>query len=176
VPTPQKVETVKETADMLREAEAVVLADYRQLSVAQMNDMRRDLAQNGVQVRVIKNTLIRRAADEVGILGLDAYLIGPTIVMASKNDPVAPAKNVQRKARELRTLEVKAGLLQGRVLSANEVRDLANLPGQQELRAQVVGTLVQPLRMLVTVLEAPVAGLARALEQVRLQRAAEEPA
>ena len=176
MPTPQKVETVKETADMLREAEAVVLADYRQLSVAQMNDMRRDLAQNGVQVRVIKNTLIRRAANEVGILGLEPYLSGPTIVMASKSDPVAPAKSVQRKARELRTLEVKAGLLQGRVLSANEVRDLASLPGQQELRAQVVGTLVQPLRMLVTVLDAPVAGLARALEQVRLQKAAQEPA
>lgn len=176
MPTPQKVETVKETAEMLREAQAVVLADYRQLSVAQMNQMRRDLAQSGVQVRVIKNTLIKRAADEVGIVGLGPYLAGPTIVMASTTDPVAPAKTVQRKTREYRTLQIKAGVLQGRVLSAEDVRDLANLPGQQELRAQVVGTLVQPIRMLVTVLDAPIAGLARVLDQVRQQRAAAESA
>ena len=176
MPTPQKVETVHETADMLREAQAVVLADYRQLSVAQMNKMRRDLAETGVQVRVIKNTLIKRAADEVGIVGLDPFLAGPTIVMASTPDPVAPARGVRRKARELRTLEIKAGLLEGRVLDADDVRRLANLPGQQELRAQVVGTLVQPIRMLVTVLDAPIAGLARVLDQVRQQRAAAETA
>jgi len=174
VPTPEKVEIVRKTAEMLREAEAVVLADYRELSVQQMNDMRRDLAQNGVQVRVIKNTLIRRAADELGISGLDSYLAGPTIVMTSRNDPVAPAKNVQRKARELRTLQIKAGLLKGRVLTAEDVRNLANLPGQQELRAQLVGTLAEPLRRFVTVLDAPLAGLARVLEQVRLKQAGEQ--
>lgn len=176
MPTPQKVETVRDTADMLRDAEAVVLADYRELSVAQMNEMRRDLGQNGVQVRVIKNTLIRRAADEVGLAGLEPFLTGPTIVMVSQADPVAPAKNVQRKARELRTLQIKAGVLQGRVLSAVEVRDLASLPGEQDLRAQVVGTLVQPIRMLATVLDAPLSGLARVLDQVRQQQESQQPA
>ena len=176
IPTPQKVETVRETADMLRGAQAVVLADFRQLSVAQMNKMRRDLAETGVQVRIIKNTLIKRAADEVGIVGLDPYLTGPTIVMAATSDPVAPARGVQRKTRELRTLEIKAGILEGRVLDADAVRTLANLPGQQELRAQVVGTLAQPIRMLVTVLDAPIAGLARALDQLRQQKAAAETA
>jgi large subunit ribosomal protein L10 len=172
MPTAEKAAIIAETAALLKDAQAVVLARYSQLSVADMNDIRRDLGQNGVTVKVVKNTLIKRAADAVGIEGLEPYLEGPTVLLASVADPVAPARMVQQKARTYRTLEVKAGVLGQRVLSAAEVQALAALPSREQLLAQVVGTLAAPIQRLVWVLDAPLTNLARVLDQVRQQRAA----
>ncbi len=171
MPTQAKAETIAETAALLKSAQAVVLARYSQLSVADMNAIRRDLAQNGVTVRVIKNTLIKRAADQAGIAGLEPYLEGPTVLMASTADPVAPARLVQQKARFYRTLEIKAGVLGQRVLGSTEVLALAALPGREQLLGQLVGVLAAPIQQLVYVLDAPMSGLARVLDQVRRQRA-----
>jgi large subunit ribosomal protein L10 len=173
MPTAEKAAIIAETAALLKDAQAVVLARYSQLSVADMNDIRRDLGQNGVTVKVVKNTLIKRAADAVGIEGLEPYLEGPTVLLASVSDPVAPARMAQQKARTYRTLEVKAGVLGQRVLGPSEVQALAALPSREQLLAQVVGTLAAPIQRLVWVLDAPLANLARVLDQVRQQRAAQ---
>ena len=155
---------------MLDGAEGVVLASYTKLSVPQFNRLRRNLLQGGVTMKVVKNTLLKRAADQAGITGLEPYLNGPTLLVLSPDDPVAPAKLVQAATREYRTLEIKAGVLGKAAIAAGETRALAALPGRQQLLAQVVGTMAAPVQRLAWVLNAPLTDLARVLDAVRQQR------
>lgn len=171
MPTPEKAVAIEETAHILEGAEGVVLASYKQLSVAQLSRLRRELSKGGVAVKVVKNTLVSRAASQAGIQGLDPYLTGPTVLFTSDSDPVAPARMLQANAREFRTVEIKAGVLNKVAIPAADVRALASLPSRQQLLGQVVGTLNMPIQQLVWVLQAPLAQLARALDQVRQQRA-----
>jgi large subunit ribosomal protein L10 len=169
VPTAAKAAVIEETADLLRQAEGMVLASYTKLSVPQLNQLRRELAKGGVRLKVVKNTLLKRAADEAGITGLEPYLAGPTLLAVSEADPVAPARLVQQQTREYRTLEIKGGVLGKSAINAEETRALANLPGREQLLGQVVGTMAAPVQRFVWVLNAPLTGLARVLDQVRQQ-------
>jgi large subunit ribosomal protein L10 len=170
VPTSEKARIIEETAALLRDAEGVVLASFSKVPVPVFNRIRRDLAQNGVRVKVVKNTLLKRAAEAVGIEGLEPYLVGPTMIAVSA-DPVAPARLLRQHASEVRTIEIKAGVLGRRALSAAETEALATLPGRDQLVAQVVGTLAAPLTRLVWALNGPLTGLVRALDQVRARQA-----
>jgi large subunit ribosomal protein L10 len=176
MPTEAKAQIIRETAELLAGAEGVVLASYTKLSVPQFNRLRRDLKQNGVTLKVVKNTLLKRAADEAGITGLDPYLEGPTVLAVSPEDPVAPAKLVQAATREFRTLEIKAGVLGKDAITPAETRALAALPGRQQLLGQVAGTMAAPVQRLAWVLNAPLAQLARVVDAVRQQREAAEGA
>jgi len=172
VPTAQKAQVIAETRDDFERAKAAVLADYRGLTVHQMGQLRRKLAERGVVLKVIKNTLIKRAADEAGVEGLDPYLSGPTAVAFSYDDPVVAAKLMAEAIREFRRMEIKAGVLGKSAFDARAVRSLADLPSREVLLGKLVGTLNAPIQQLAWVLNAPLSNLARALDQVRLQKEA----
>ncbi|NMP22030.1 50S ribosomal protein L10 [Sulfobacillus harzensis] len=170
MPTAEKAAVIEETRDALAASQGTVLADYRGLTVQQMGQLRERLAKGGVTLRVVKNTLIKRAADEVGIDGLDPYLTGPTAVAFSPDDPVAAAKLLSQAQREFRKMEIKAGILGKSAISAQGVKELADLPSKDVLLGKVVGTLNAPIQQFVWVLNAPLTNLARALDQIRQQR------
>lgn len=172
MPTTEKALVIDETRQALQASEGTVLADYRGLTVKQLGALRERLSKAGVTLKVVKNTLIKRAADEVGIEGLDPYLTGPTAVAYSP-DPVAAAKVLAQAARDFRKMEIKAGILDKRAISATGVRELADLPSKDVLLARVVGTLNAPIQQLAWVLNAPMGNLARALDQIRQQREAQ---
>jgi large subunit ribosomal protein L10 len=170
MPTAQKAAIIEETRQALESSQGTVLADYRGLTVQQMNQLRQRLSQGGVTLRVIKNTLIKRAADEVGIEGLEPFLTGPTAIAYSAEDPVAAAKLLSLAAREFRKMEIKAGILGKKAIGAEGVKELAELPSKEVLLGKVVGTLNAPIQQLVWVLNAPLTNLARVLDQIRQQR------
>lgn len=173
MPTAEKAAVIEETREALAKSQGTVLADYRGLTVQQMGQLRERLAKGGVTLRVVKNTLIKRAADEVGIEGLDPYLTGPTAVAFSPEDPVAAAKLLSQAQREFRKMEIKAGVLGKGAISAQGVKELADLPTKDVLLSQVVGTLNAPIQQFVWVLNAPLTNLARALDQIRQKRESE---
>ena len=115
---------------------------------------------------------MRIAAAALGIAGLDPYLEGPTAVAISRDDPVAPAKALQEFIRQMRKLEVKGALVEGRVMGADEVKVLAELPGKAQMRAQVLGALQAPMYGLVGVLSGVQRNLVYALDQIRKQKEA----
>lgn len=172
MPTAQKAQVIEETRQALESAQGVVLADYRGLTVPQLNQLRANLRKGGVTLRVIKNTLIKRAADEAGMSGLDTYLTGPTAVAFSDSDPVAAAKLMAQAQREFRKMEIKGGALGKKAVSAAGVKELADLPSREVLLSKVVGTLNAPIQQFVWVLNAPLTNLARALDQIRQQKEA----
>ncbi len=171
--TAKKAEVIAETRGDLERAQSVVLADYRGLTVQQMGQLRKKLAEREVVIKVIKNTLIKRAADEVGIEGLDAVLTGPTAVAFAYADPVTAAKVMTEAVREFRRIEIKGGILGRVAVTAEGVRSLAELPSREVLLGKLAGTLMAPIQQLAWVLNAPIGNLARALDQVRQQKAQE---
>lgn len=170
--TSEKQAVVSELKEKLSNTKGAVLANYRGLNVAQDTKLRRKLREAGVEYRVVKNTFTRIAANEVGIVGLDQYLEGPTVIAMSAADPVAPAKLLSDFIREnkLQALEIKAGLVEGKVIDANGVKALASLPPREVLVAQLLGTLQAPITGFVRVLQGNISNLVYALEAVRKQK------
>lgn len=168
-----KKEKVKELADKMREAKSFVLADYRGLTVEQDTKLRREMRAAGVEYTVIKNSIIRFAAQENGYEGLNQYLEGPTAVAISLNDPVAPSKLLTKFAKEYEKLEIKAGVVEGKIVDINGIKAIASLPSKEELVAKVVGGLSGPLYGLVNVLNANIRGLVVALNAIAEKKQAE---
>ena len=150
----QKKQVVAELVETLKSAQAGVLVDYRGLTVEQDTDLRRKLREAGVEYKVVKNTLTRFAAKEVGLDGLDEQLNGPTSLAVSAEDPVAPAKVIADFAKEVECLQIKAGFLDGNVISLEEVKTLANTPSRDTLIAKIMGSLNAPISNLVRTLQA----------------------
>ena len=159
---------VSEIKEKLQKASGVVLADYRGLTVAQVTQLRTQMRQAGVEYRVMKNTLVRRAATELGVEGLDPYLKGPTAI-AFGADPVAPAKVLTEfaKANKLKKFQIKAGVLEGKVIGPEGVKALADLPSREVLLTMVVRGMQAPLVGMVNVLQGPIRKMGYALEEVR---------
>ncbi|HWJ03077.1 MAG TPA: 50S ribosomal protein L10 [Verrucomicrobiae bacterium] len=161
-----KSQVVAEVKEKFSQAKGVVLTDYRGLTVAQVTKLRSQLREAGVEYKVIKNTLVKRAAHEIGVTGLDAYLEGPTAV-AFGVDPVAPAKVLTEFAKANKDLEIKAGMVEGKVIGLDGIKALAELPSREVLLAQVLGALQSPLVGMANVLQGPIRKLGYALEEVR---------
>jgi large subunit ribosomal protein L10 len=170
----EKKEIVKELKDKLLATKGAVLTNYRGLTVAMDTKMRRKLREAGVEYRVVKNTMTRIAAHDAGIDGLDKYLEGPTAIALSETDPVVPAKVLADFIREnkLQALEIKAGLVEGKVVDANGVKALASLPPREVLIAQLLGTMQAPIAGFVRVLGGVPSNLVYALEAIRKQKEA----
>ena len=164
----EKVQAVSEIKEKFEQASGIVLADYRGLTVAQVTQLRTQMRQAGVEYRVLKNSLVSRAAAEVGVEGLESYLKGPT-AFAFSADPVAPAKVIMEfvKANTLKTLKIKAGVLEGKVIGAEGVKALAELPSREVLLSMVVRAMQGPLTGMANVLQGPIRKMAYALEEVR---------
>jgi len=164
----EKVQAVSEIKEKFEQASGIILADYRGLTVAQVTQLRTQMRQAGVEYRVLKNSLVSRAAAEVGVEGLESYLKGPT-AFAFSADPVAPAKVIMEfvKANKLKTLKIKAGVLDGKVIGAEGVKALAELPSREVLLSMVVRAMQGPLTGMANVLQGPIRKMAYALEEVR---------
>lgn len=162
----EKAQVVSEIKEKFQGSTGVVIADYRGMTVAQVTKLRADLRQAGVEYRVLKNTLVRRAAHEVGIDGLDSILEGPTAVAFSA-DPVAPAKVLSEFAKDVKTFTIKGGVVEGKIIDPNGVKALADLPSREVLLAQVLRGMQAPLAGMANVLQGPIRKMGYALEEVR---------
>jgi large subunit ribosomal protein L10 len=156
-----KERVVAELTERLRTTETLLVADYRGLTMPQIDDLRSKLIEHGARFSVVKNTLTRRAAEAAGSDALLAMLEGPTAIafLESDGDPVAVAKALVDAARDTRVLEVRGGLLEGRVIEAGEIESLAKLPPLDVLRGQVLGAITAPLTAIVALFTAPVQDL-----------------
>lgn len=167
----QKQMVVEEIYQKLDEAMLVVFADYRGLNVDEMTELRNKLRAPGVEIKVLKNTMLRFALQKAGCEDAVAQITGPNAVVFSKEDPVAPAKTLFEFAKTHKNLEVKLGILEGQTISADKIKSLADLPPREVLVATVLGTMQAPITSFVRVLNANLTGLVRALDQVREQKA-----
>ena len=166
MPTEAKRTQVEATRELIESCTAVVSTDYTGLSVQNMTDLRRSLRGNGVGYRVVKNTLTHLAADAAGKPGMKEIVQGPTGIAFSLEDPVAPAKAIREFIRSTRSsMTIRGGLLGERVLTAEDVEKLAEVPSRDELIARLMGQLMAPVTSLAYVLDAPVASLARVLQR-----------
>lgn len=153
----EKEKLVDAFADELKEAKAILVINYLGLTVGEVTSMRKELRDNNVKMRVIKNTYLRRAAKKAGIEVLDDTFVGPTAVIytADADDITEPARIVSKYEDDYDVLEIKGGMLEGKVTSKDEVKQLASIPGREGL-----------LSMLVSVLQAPVRNFAYAVKAV----------
>ena len=150
----QKKQVVAELVEKLKAAQAGVLVDYRGLTVEEDTNLRAKLREAGVEYKVVKNTLTRFAAKEVGYDELDEMLNGPTSLAMSETDPVAPAKVIAEFAKTNDKIEIKAGFLDGKVISIDEVKTLADTPSREVLIAKIMGSMNAPISKLVRTLQA----------------------
>lgn len=168
----EKEAIIQELKEKFKEARVAVLADYRGLNVAEATRLRRRLREAGCEFKVAKNTLTGLAARQAGLEGLDPYLEGP-IAIAFGVDPVAPAKVLSDFIRETRKMEIKAGVLEGTIIDARRVRDLADLPPREVLLARVLGGMQAPLYGFAGALQGTLRKFIYALEAIRKQKAGE---
>jgi large subunit ribosomal protein L10 len=156
-----KERLVAELTERLRTTETLLVADYRGLTMPQIDELRTRLLEHGARFAVVKNTLTRRAAEAAGTDTLLALLEGPTAIafLESGGDPVAVAKALVDTARETRVLEVRGGLLEGRPVEPSEIESLAKLPPVDVLRGQVLGAITAPLTAIIGLFTAPLQDL-----------------
>ena len=166
MPTTDKVRQVEELADRFKRSTIVITTDYTGLGVGQMTELRRAMRERDVEFRVIKNSLALLAADAAGKPQVKEVIDGPTGIAFGYGDAVAPAKALADFIRANRSsLTIRGAELDGRVLDTQQVQQLANLPGRDELVAQLLSRMQAPISGLVHVLSGPIAGLARVLQQ-----------
>ena len=177
MPNDAKRQAVAELAEMLRGSAAMAVADYRGLSVADMQAVRRSLRGNGVQLHIAKNRLLKIAADEVQLAELKPLLSGPTAIATSDGDEVQLAKALQEAFRPYaRTVTVRGGMLGTVAIDAAALTRLASLPGREVLLAKFAGGIASPLTGFAGVLAANLRNLAGALNAVADQKQSSENA
>ncbi len=167
-----RVEEVERLKERLRETKSLILTDYRGLTVGEITELRRVLREVSAEYRVVKNSLTQLAAHELGIQELEPYLEGPTAVAFASGDPVATAKMLTAFSKKVPVLQVKAGLVEGRILPREEVLAMAELPPREVMVARLMGLMVAPLRGLGGVLAGSLRGFVVGLGQVRQKKTA----
>jgi large subunit ribosomal protein L10 len=157
----RKEELVAELTERLQATDTLIVADYRGLTNKELEGLRARLIEHGARFRIVKNTLTRRAAEAASFDSLLALLDGPTAIafIEADGDPAAVAKALADTARDTKLLALRGGVLQGVVLSGEQVEELSKLPPVDVLRGQLVGAIVAPLTQLLTLLDAPVRDL-----------------
>jgi large subunit ribosomal protein L10 len=157
----QKEQIIEELTDRLKAADTVLVADYRGLTMPQIDALRTRLLESGAQFTVVKNTLTRRAAEAAGADALLTLLEGPTAIafLEADGDMLAAAKALSDMAKESKVLAIRGGVMEGRTLTADEVESLASLPPVDVLRGQVLGAIIAPLTALLGLVTAPLQNL-----------------
>lgn len=151
----QKATIVDDIYEKFSKAKSVVVVDYLGLTVAEATELRKELREAGVEMKVVKNTYLRRAADKAGYEGLDDTFSGPTAVAFSYDDVTAPARVMSKFAKNIDALEIKGGIIEGKVSSLDAIAELATLPDRDGM-----------LSMLLSVLQAPIRNVAYAVKAV----------
>lgn len=141
-----KKETVQEITDRLRESQTTVVVDYRGLDVAEVTELRKNLRDAGVEYKVYKNTLARRATSEAELEELNDTLVGPTAVAFSKEDIIAPAKIIHNFSKKNDALEIKGGVIEGEIATIDQLKELATLPDYEGLLSMLLNVLQAPMR------------------------------
>lgn len=159
----RKQELVNQIAEEIKASSSIVIADYRGLNVAEVTELRNNMRNEGLTFKVYKNSLVRRAMEQAGIEGLEEVLTGPNAIAFSSEDVVAPARVLNDFAKNHENLELKAGVIEGKVASLDEVKAIATLPSKEGL-----------LSMLLSVLTAPMRNTALAVKAVADQKAEQE--
>jgi large subunit ribosomal protein L10 len=156
-----KEQVVKELTERLRTSDTLLVADYRGLTMPQIDALRSRLIESGARFTVVKNTLTRRAAEAAGADALLTLLEGPSAIafLEADGDMVAAAKALADSARESRVLEIRGGVMQGRAITAEEVQSLASLPPLDVLRGQVLAAIIAPLTAIAGLVNAPLQNL-----------------
>jgi large subunit ribosomal protein L10 len=173
---------VSELAERLKTSSTLIVADYRGLTMPQIDALRGKLLEHGARFAVVKNTLTRRAAEQAGADALLALLDGPTAIafLESDGDPVAVAKALSTAARETQVLVIRGGIMEGQAISGEEIQTLAKLPPADVLRAQLVGAIAAPMSTVVGLFSAPmrdIVGVLQArIDQLEEQGGSTEPA
>ena len=157
-----KEEQVSKLAEEMKESQLVLLTDYRGITVAQDTELRNELRKVNAEYRIIKNNIVRRALDKNGESQLDDLLEGPTAVVLSKEDYLDPAKAIYKFTKDNEFYKIKGGIVEGKVMTAEEIITLAKLPSRQELLAKLAGALLGNITK-----------LAVAVDQVKAKKEAE---
>ena len=168
----KKEEVLKELEKRFSESQVSIFADYRGLKVSEAMKLRRQMREANCELRIAKNTLTILATRNIGIEGADEYLNGP-VAIAFGNDPVSPAKILADFIRENKLMVIKAGILDGKVIDAAGVKNLADLPSREVLLARVLGGMQSPMYGFAGALQGLLRNFVYALEGVRKQRAGE---
>ncbi len=167
-----KKQAVAELEEKFNTSTSAVFADYRGLKVSEATDLRVGCREAGVDFKVVKNTLTKIAAENCGFSGLDQFLEGPTAIAFADEDPVAPAKVLMEFAKKNRKLEIKGGLIEGKIVDESSIKDLADLPSREVLLSMVLRGFTGPMTGLCSVLEGPIRKLVYALQAVQDQKEA----
>lgn len=166
-----KIDLVNRVSKKLKSSQSVILADFRGLTVAEMTTLRRDLRRKGVELKVIKNRLGKRALSDAGCDSLDEYLTGNTAWAFGLADAVEPAKVLTEFAKDHEKLVIKGGLLESRRIDAAMIAQLANLPGRPELLSRMAGVLKQPAVKVASAMNATLTKMARAFQALADKKA-----
>jgi large subunit ribosomal protein L10 len=177
MPTREKELMVQEIKEKLGNAQVTILANQKGITVDKITAVRAKLRAAGCEMKVTKNTLTKIAAEELGIEGLDEHLTGPTILAFGNEDPVSAAKILSDFAKETKdALEIKAGVLEGKLVDKNQIKALADLPSREVLLAKVLGGMQAPMYGFASVLAANLRNLVYVLDAVRKQKEGAETA
>ena len=169
MPNEQKRQEVSELRELISRAEAMILADYRGLTVAEMEELRNKMREQGLQFRVVKNRLMKIALQEEDAADVSEQLRGPTGVAFGFDDPVSLAKTVLGFADSHEVFEPKCGILGDSVLDQAQVKSLSKMPGLVEMRGQLASSMMQPMREVAIMMSEPARELATAMDQLLKQ-------
>lgn len=162
-----KREIVEEIKEKISKAQSIVLVDYRGLNAEQLTELRKRYRSAGVEYKVYKNTMMRFAFKDAGYEEFNKYLEGPNAIAFGYDDPVQVAKITNEFAKENKNLEIKAGIVDGKVIDVQGVKSLAELPSREVLIAQVLGGFNAPLQGFVNVLQGTIRSLAIVLNAIK---------
>ncbi|MDY0340824.1 MAG: 50S ribosomal protein L10 [Coriobacteriia bacterium] len=172
MPTNEKQQQVAEIKERLETSAGVIMADYRGLTVKEMRVLRTTLRGTDAVVTVYKNSLAQIAIRELELPIMDQFLEGPTVFVFTPEDPAATAKGLLAFSKEHKVFSFKGGLIDGQVVDAEAVKAIASLPSRDELIAKLMGTMLNPVRSLMAMANAPAGAFARVVQAVADQKAA----
>ena len=170
MPSIKNLETVKSLTEKLDKANAIYFTDYLGLDVVSITKLRKEFVSNDIEFTIAKNALIKLAAKDAGMQGLDKFLNGPTAMALSYNDPTNPAKVIKNFLKDFDKPAVKGMILDGQVFEGEEFEKIASLPSKEQLLSKLVGMLNSPMSKLSSTLGSPVSGLLGALEQLNSKK------
>lgn len=174
MPTAQKVDAINDLSQKMTSAGAIFLADFSGIDVASVTELRRSLRKAGIEYQVVKNRLAKRAAADAGLEVLNDHFEGPTAMAFAVDDPVEPAKLLQKFIDKGGKLSIKTGLVDGQVLTPEAVAQLAKLPSREELIAKLLGSVNAPLYGLASVLSGLMRNLVGVLDAIKEDKSGEE--
>lgn len=183
MPTLEKQKTIEEIRDKLNSASIAILTEFQGINVADVTELRKNLRNAGIDYKVYKNTLIRLAAEQIGITGIEKYLVGTTaLAVSQKDDLVAPAKLLKDFSAKHQHLKLKAGVLSNKAISTDDINTLINLPPKEFIISMLLGGMQAPISKFLGVLQAPMRDFVTVLKAIadkngtgETQSSSEEP-